>query len=307
MSGPVNYSYSDERRSTSKPMSDLKASEELLNYSAGNGQASQNEENLIAKSVREAGRRLGATSGYADQADVLYSGIADYDRYLSEIFDFNELMLPNGIVPPVLAQTENTISYRTSDTGQPTKEIRAQVLKTVRDATFANTSGPHWRDYLRLTSPSQERPHPKLQPEINANRTAWQEGVREGYHRGIQQANQAFAHAINELSRDYSGMQLFRMLWMADQVEAPTIVEQSENVLGGGRGNKEMSIGVQRIVISEPAYFVNDTSEWNALISSALDRAGSQSSGLSDIVQTIDNTQHSMEPSLEPNLRNSVR
>lgn len=266
------------------------APRDLLNYSGGERE-SEIEEDMVAKAVRSAGRRLGATAGFRQQADHLYLGIEAYEQYLTEIFDFGELMLPEGIVPPVLAQTEDYISFDQTN-GRETKEIRAQVLTTVSDATFANSGGPHWRDYLRLTQPPLDKPHPELQSEINANRAAWQRGVKEGYDKGIEQANQAFDIAINQLSRDYSGMQLFRLLWVAGQVEAPEIVEQTQDIVGGGRGNSEMSIGVRRVVISEPVYFINDASEWTALISASMNQADDVSAGLSDIVEKVDNTQY---------------
>jgi defect-in-organelle-trafficking protein DotC len=277
------------------------APDDLLNYTSDSGEKAVTEESMIAKAVRDAGRRLGATTAYAQQAEALYQSVAAYDQYLAEIFDFGELMLPEGIVPPVLAQADNMVSFN-RENGRETKEIRAQVLKTLRTARFANSGGPHWRDYLRLTSPAQEKPHPQLQQEIDIHRDAWRRGVREGYERGIEQANQAFEIAINELSRDYAGMQLFRLLWLAGQVEAPKIVNQSENLIGGGQGSDEMSIGIRRVVISEPVYFVNDANEWTALIQAAMDRADNSGAGLSSIVKDIDNTQHLKGMTDEPDL-----
>lgn len=278
-----------------------RASSDLLNYQAERG-GGYVEEDLIAKSVRDAGRRLGATAGYRDQAEFLYDYMQPYDEYLSKIFDFQELMLPDGIVPPVLGQTRDTVTYRQTENGSQSKEIRAIVLTTIKDATFANPRAPSWRDYLQLTRPSLDKPLPQLQPEIDANRSAWKRGVEEGYARGIEQATQAFEISINKLSRDYTGMQLFRILWLTKQAEPPQIVDQSQNVVGGGKGNREMSIGVRRIVISEPVYFVNDSAEWDAIISTAFDEEGERSAGLMDIVKDIDNTQHSQPPAMEPNL-----
>lgn len=272
----------------------------LLNY-AGDAEDAFEEEDLVANAVRDAGRRLGATTGYSRQAEFLYQSVADYDKYLSQIFDFDELMLPEGVVPPVLARADDTISFK-REQGKETKEIRAQVLKTMRNARFANSGGPHWRDYLRLTSPAQEKPLPQFQEEIDKHRGAWKRGVKEGYQKGVEQASRAFDIAINELSRDYAGMQLFRMLWLGGQVEAPRIVDQSRNVVGGGRGNDEMSIGVRRVVISEPVYFVNDASQWTALIKAAMDSADKKRAGLSDVVNRVDNTQHPKGMMDVPNL-----
>lgn len=279
---------------------EARPSSDLMNYRAEGGGKPMGDD-LVATAVKNAGQRLGATAGYRAQAEALYDAIAPYDEYLSKIFDFQELMLPHGIVPPVLAQTEDVVSY-SQGSGQATKEIRARVLSTVRDARFANPKAPSWRDYLRMQTPPLDKPHPQLQEEIDKNRAAWRQGVELGYARGIERATQAFEISINELSRDYVGMQLFRLLWASGQAEPPKIIEQDQDVVGGGRGNREMSTGVRRIVITEPVYFVNDTAEWDAIISTAFEDSRAQTAGLMDIIDRTDTTQHTQAPSMEPNL-----
>lgn len=298
---PRSEDASDEAAILGLDSHDARASTDLLNYQSDESPGIRGE-NLVADAVRDAGRRLGSTAGYRAQAEALYQAIEPYDEYLSKIFDFQELMLPSGIVPPVLAETEDKVSYRQAENGRPSKEIRARVLSTVKDAKFANPKAPGWRHYLRLRMPPLEKPLPQLQPEINKNRGAWKEGVERGYERGIERASQAFEIAINELSRDYVGMQLFRILWVSGQAEPPKIVEQAENVVGGGRGSREMSTGVRRIIISEPVYFVNDSAEWAAIISTAFDEADAQAAGLRSVVQKTDNTQNVPSLSMEPNL-----
>lgn len=278
-----------------------RVSEDLLDYQSEE-LVSSGKKNLVADAVRDAGQRLGSTAGYRAQSEALYKAIEPYDTYLDKIFDFQELMLPGGIVPPVLAETQDTVSYRQTKSGRPSKEIRARVLSAVRDARFANPRAPSWRDYLRLQTSQLEKPLPQLQPEIDNHREAWKEGVERGYARGIERASQAFEIAINELSRDYIGMQLFRILWVAGQAQPPEIAEQEQGVVGGGRGSREMSTQVRRIVITEPVYFVNDTSEWDAIISTAFDERDSQTAGLRDIIQQTDNTQNVLDPSMEPDL-----
>ena len=278
-----------------------RASQELLNYQSGDP-AEPSEKDLIAKAVFDAGLRLGETAGYRDQSSALFKVVEPYDQYLSKIFDFQEMMLPNGIVPPVLAENKDTISYKQTKAGLPSKEIRARVLSTVKNARFANPRAPSWRDYLRLTTPPLEKPHPQLQEEIDKHRDEWQTGVQKGYERGIENASQAFQIAINELSRDYTGMQLFRILWVTGQAQPPKIVEQNEHVVGGGSGSREMSIGVKRAVITEPVYFVNDTSQWEAILTAAFDKRDSKAAGLNDIIKNTDNTQHIPSAVLEPDL-----
>lgn len=307
VSHPNSFDTSDERGRMDSPQgANLEASSDLLDYSAGGNLGNDRGGSLEEKAVRDAGRRLGATAGYRDQAEALYKSMEQYDTYLTQIFDFNELLLPKGIIPPVLAQTTDTISFDRKN-GVESKTVRARVLKTVRDAKFANPSAPTWRNYLRLETPPLDKPLPQLQAEIDKHRASWQQGVREGYQRGTQQARQAFEISINELDRDYVGMQLFYMLWMAGQVEAPNVIEQTKDIVGGGKGSREMSLGVRRVVMSEPAYFINDTSEWTALIASALEKGRDAGAGLSDVMQQLDNTTVVPEYSLEPDLNRAIR
>ncbi|CAM3787274.1 type IV secretory system conjugative DNA transfer family protein [Vreelandella rituensis] len=272
---------------------------ELRNYSAERDSIASGTENLERKVVRDAGRRLGATAGYNHQAERLYQEIEGYSQYLESIFDFQALLLPDGVVPPVIAQTDQVISYD----GGRSKTVRARVYKALKEARFANPRAPSWRNYLNLNQTGTEYPLPELQQAINKYKTTWEQAVHDGWERGHHQAQQGFEIAINELERDYLGMHLFHMLWLAEMVEPPRIVDATQNIDGGGRGRDEMSLGVRRIVISEEAYFIDDSSRWNALIAEASEKLSGIKSGLSDVTARKDNLSQVPSAFLDNNLR----
>lgn len=280
-----------------------KAPSELMRMDGRRGSLSERADDLEVRAVIQAGRRLGATAGYNQQAELLYEEISQYDEYLSKIFDFQTLLLPEGIIPPVIAQTDRVLEH----TNPQSKTIRARVYKTIKDAEFVNPRPPSWRSYLSLPRTEIEHPHPQLQEVIQENRSIWEDAVQEGWLRGHQQARQAIEVATNELERDFLGMQLFHMLWVAEMVEPPRVVESTNNVLGGGAGSREMSLGVRNIVITEDAYFINDSSEWNAIISEATRNIENAGYGLSDIVERVDNTNSVPQAALDSNLNRRGR
>lgn len=261
---------------------------ELLSYEPEHEGLGAQFDNLEVKAVRDAGRRLGATAGYNAQAEALYKEVENYDSYLAKIFNFQALLLPEGIIPPVIAQTDQVIQHDS----QVSKTIRARVYKTQKDAAFVNPRPPSWRSYLNLSQTGIEKPLPQLRSTIDDHQKVWERAVQEGWERGHQQARQDFEIAINELERDFLGMQLFHMLWVAEMVEAPKVVSRSSNIEGGGPESNEMSVGVSQFLITEDAYFINDSSEWNAIITEATRTIGDGRAGLSDIVERNDNTAH---------------
>jgi defect-in-organelle-trafficking protein DotC len=262
------------------------APDELMSYEPEHQGLGSEYDDLEVKAVRDAGRRLGATAGYNRQAEALYKEIENYDPYLSKIFNFQTLLLPEGVIPPVIAQTDEELQHES----QTSKTIRARVYKTQKDAAFVNPRPPSWRSYLNLTQTGIEKPLPQLQNTIEKHHNVWERAVQEGWERGHKQARQDFEIAINELERDFLGMQLFHMLWVAEMVEAPKVVSRSSNIEGGGPGSDEMSVGVSQFLITEDVYFINDSSQWNAIIAEATQTIANTKAGLSDIVEREDNT-----------------
>ena len=142
------------------------APRDLLRYEGSEESLGDKYSDLEVRAVRQAGRRLGATAGYNQQAEALYQEIEQYDEYLDQIFNFQKLLLPEGIIPPVIAQTDRVIEHTTPQS----KTIRARVYKTLVDAKFVNPRPPSWRSYLNLSRTEIERPLPQMQETIEQHR-----------------------------------------------------------------------------------------------------------------------------------------
>lgn len=228
------------------------------------------------KAVRQAGVRMGATAGYKHEAERLFEKIKPYGEQFNRIFSFNDLLLPESLLPPVITLTERQVRYQRNE-----REESARVLRTTSDARFVG-SAPSWEDYLYLHAPSIERPSPRLADLIDQHRSVYRAGVAEGWVEGVESAREAMEISINELQSDYMGMQLFRYLWLSGMIEPPQIVTAEDAVQGGGPESREMHVGVRRTVLTQPAYLVPDTQKWRALSLGPWE--DQQKIGLSDLV-----------------------
>lgn len=228
------------------------------------------------KAVYEMGVRMGATNGYKQEVERLYAEVNQYGDYFDRTFSFTNLVLSEGILPPVIVSTEKMVSYRKDE-----RQMSARVFRTVQDAILIE-SNPSWRDYLNLQAPDPEKPSNHLKKLIEENADLWLKGVKDGWIEGVKTGRVAMDVAIHELQRDFMGMQLFRMLWLAGMVEPPQVVTRKDHVQGGGINSNEMQVGVKRTVITQPAYLVPDTEKWRALSMEAWEEMPAL--GLSDLV-----------------------
>lgn len=239
------------------------------------------------RAVYDMGVRMGATSGYKKEVERLYAEINQFGDYFERTFSFTNLVLPEGLLPPVIVLTEQVVTYHKNE-----RLMSARVFKTVQDAILIE-SNPSWRYYLNLQAPDPEKPSERLKKLIEEHASIWRNGVKDGWIEGVKTGRIAMDVAIHELQRDFMGMQLFRMLWLGGMVEPPKIITKTDHVQGGGSNNKEMQVGVKHTIITQPAYLVPDTEQWRALSMEAWEEMPKL--GLSDIID-LDN------PMIKPGL-----
>lgn len=228
------------------------------------------------RAVYQAGVRTGATSGYKKEVDRLYGEINQFGEHLDQTFSFTNLVLPEGLLPPVIVLTERLVTYRQNE-----RQMSARVFRTTQDAMLIERN-PSWRDYLNLDAPEPEHPSHRLNTLIELHPDLWRTGVRDGWIEGVRTGRAAMDVAIHELQRDYMGMQLFRLLWLSGMIEPPQVITATDHVQGGGTRSREMQVGVKRTVITQPAYLVPDTDQWRALSMEAWQEMPAL--GLSDLV-----------------------
>ncbi|NBO09113.1 MAG: type IV secretion system protein DotC, partial [Actinobacteria bacterium] len=64
-------------------------------------------------------------------------------------------------------------------------------------------------------------PDPTLLPKDRDERAAWVKYTREGWRKGIEQANQIYVENLNRLKRDFQGMIRYRTLLAKHMVSSP--------------------------------------------------------------------------------------
>ncbi len=184
---------------------------------------------LRAQALRETALSIGARGGLAEQAQKINSTFINYEPLLDKIFRFYGIMLDDNIIPPVLAETRNTLNL----TGTDTIRVADRNYKILGQARFV-TAPPTWRDYLWMTYDVPELPDRSLLPRTKPERIMWEDDIEEGWRAGLQQAELIFMENINRLVRDYSGMILYRKLLSQNMVSLPFVASMDMGVTGSG-------------------------------------------------------------------------
>lgn len=182
---------------------------------------------LQLSALRDIGSSLGAQAGLAARSQKINQSRAKTSKALDQIFNFNLLLLPHHVLPPVLVQGENTLNL--ADT--QTLRIADRTYQIVKQARFVSTP-PHWREYLWLNYSFPEKPPAAFLPKTRAERYIWQLAVREGWKNGILQADTIDADNLSRLKRDYLGILLYRKLLKKGMVSKPYVAHTNLGVTG---------------------------------------------------------------------------
>lgn len=119
---------------------------------------------------------------------------------------------------------------------------------------------PTWRSYLRFTFPTFEAPAKAYLPQNDTEKAIWDASIKQGWERGVMQANRIYESSYSKLERDYLGMIKYKIL-LAEGLITPTIIaKQNLGVTGGG---KEMSINDQVFRITDHSALNPNNKAWN--------------------------------------------
>ena len=208
--------------------------------------------------LNEAALSLGARTGLFWRAKQINESLKEKTEYLDRVFNFNALLLDNNILPPVLTENKQALnldspqSIRISDTN----------YKIIKQARFV-TVPPVWRDYLFMHVNKPEMPDNTLLPKTKEERDVWKKAIREGWEKGILQAEQIYVENLNRLKRDYQGMIRYRTLLAQNMVSLPLVAKRSLGVTGGG---EELSINDRTLTIKALPSLKADTKEWLPIV-----------------------------------------
>lgn len=191
----------------------------------------------------EVASAVGASAGAAHRMKELKDMVNGHAARLDVMYDFKQMKLTEGVMLPVLVQGLGNYNKNSDD------EIRIsdKKLKVEAPAKFVSVY-PTWRNYLIFSLPAFEVPPTAYLPKTDAERAIWDDAVKKGWDKGIEQANRIFETSYSRLERDYMGMDLSKILIDLKMLTPTIVAKQNLGVTGGGR---EMDINDQVFRITD--------------------------------------------------------
>jgi defect-in-organelle-trafficking protein DotC len=213
---------------------------------------------LRGKALRDTAMSLGAQAGLASASEQINLRTARRRKDLETIYNFNALMLPHGVMPPVLEFGDNTLNLDSPNAIR----VADRTYKIVAQARFATTA-PNWREYLWLTFSKPPLPDRTLLPRSVEESKVWRSGIRAGWEKGQQQAYNIFQQNLARLKRDFRGMLLYRKLLEEKMISPPFVSRTELGITGDG---DDMRVNDQVLRIVELPKLQTNSRHWNAVV-----------------------------------------
>lgn len=210
------------------------------------------------QALYETALSLGATGALAWRSEQIDKTLGKNQGELNQVFDFNQLLLNDNVLPPVLVESDNSLNLASDDAIR----LSAKTFQILSPAKFV-TAPPSWRTYLWMNFKKPSIPDRSLLPKNKAEAELWNRFIREGWQNGIQQANSIFGSNLNRLRRDYNGMVLYRKLLAQGMVSAPFVAKADLGVTGD---SKQMSIDDRVLRITSHSELQMDSSKWKPIL-----------------------------------------
>jgi defect-in-organelle-trafficking protein DotC len=210
------------------------------------------------QAIRETATQLGATGGLAWRALQIDNSLSGQAGYLDHVFDFNQLLLPHNVLPPVLTEADDSINQ---DNGTALR-LASKTYQLISNARFV-TSPPTWRTYLWMHYDKPDMPDHTLLPSTQAEAKLWNIYLKQGWKEGLNQANSIFGINLNRLKRDYKGMVLYRKLYAENMVSAPFVASTDLGVTGDAN---HIRINDRVLRITALSKMQTNSNDWNPVL-----------------------------------------
>lgn len=208
--------------------------------------------------LRETASELGARGALAWRSLQINRSLTMQQEYLDHAFDFNQLLLPHNVLPPVLAEADNSIVQP----DQVTIRLESKTYTLLSNARFVTTP-PTWRTYLWMNYPKPDLPDHTLLPTTQAEAVVWNFYIKQGWKAGLIQANAIFSINLNRLKRDYQGIILYRKLYAENMVSAPFVASTDLGVTGDA---SQININDRVLRITALSQMQTNSKTWNPVI-----------------------------------------
>lgn len=213
---------------------------------------------LHSQALQDIAMSVGAQAGLAWRSEHINHVLTKNSSQLDRIFNFNLILLDHNVIPPVLVQGNNSLNL----TDGQTLRIDDRTYQIISQAHFT-TAPPQWRNYLWMDYQHPELPLPAFLPKTPEERLVWKKYATLGWQDGINQANAIFNDNLARLTRDYTGMALYRNLLLKGMVSKPFVAHTDLGVTGD---NSDLHINDQILrITSFPKLQVNP-SRWKSIV-----------------------------------------
>lgn len=210
--------------------------------------------------MKEAALSFGARGGLVSRTYEIREELEQRASYLDKVFDFRQLLIPapSGLLlePPVVSEQMNAMIIGAE--GQEAA-VADRVYDMYKNAKIVSNARV-WRNYLERDWGEVTPPPDILRPNDEEERARWIKWIREGWKKGIEQANEIFEEDINLLMADYTGMVRYRMLLTQGMVSQPFTLHVDRGITGGGT---RMRVGDRAIRITgKPEFMPEAAQKW---------------------------------------------
>lgn len=212
---------------------------------------------MRTQSLQDTALSVGAQGGLAARAAQINQILNDQSERLDVIFNFNRLMLPDHVLPPVLETSEKSMKLD----GVTTIRLSDQVYVIQSQARFVSVA-PNWRDYLIMNYKAPDMPPANMLPSSLAEQKIWKKYILIGWKQGLDQGDQILKDNLARITRDFKGMVLYKTLLIQGMVSPPFVDKTPLGVTGGG---DSMRINDQVLQITALPRLDVNTRDWHTV------------------------------------------
>ncbi len=216
-----------------------------------------NKMRLVA--VHEAGVTYGAQNGLVWASSHINRILEQHAIKLDTTFNFHAILLKNNLLPPIVSEGGSSLNM---NDGQAIR-FADRTYKIEKEARFVSAP-PTWRNYLYLNYTHVAQPDTTLLPRDSLEeKVLWTQGVRQGWHQGIAQAQELFQINLARLQHDYVGMHLYRVLLKKNMISEPYIAKVKLGITGN---LKKMRVNDQVMRITSKSNLTLDSKKWRPIL-----------------------------------------
>lgn len=209
------------------------------------------------ESLRTTAAQLGTQGGLAWRAEHINESLTQQSSMLDQVFNFQQILLPHNVLPPVLSETSDSMNLADNDTIR----LADHTYTILKQAKFV-TVPPTWRDYLWMDYSKPKAPAANLLPRNALEANYWNQFFKEGWKQGLIQANAIFAQNLNQLKQDYQGMILYKKLLSMHVVSAPFVSKADLGITGD---SQHMRVGDRVLRITSQSE-LETPNQWQPVI-----------------------------------------